>query len=68
MPKGRVTVTIAMEYEIKPEHYEAGMTLEQMAQLDADQYRQDPFLLIEGMQVGSDDVKVTAVGEVIDHG
>lgn len=43
--KVRTTMTLTVEYEINPEYYAEGSTVEQMIETDIDSFHDDPTLL-----------------------
>ena len=44
MIKAKITYTIEVEYEMHPEYYDAGITPQQMLEVDLQGAHDDPFL------------------------
>ena len=59
MAKARITFTVVVEYEMKPEYYDDGSTPEQMLDVDIANANEDPMLMI------GEDAKWEIVGELI---
>lgn len=57
MIKVRTVMTVTKEYEIDPEHYPDGSTVEQMLKLDLESFADDPLLFLDMQSEGSTNFK-----------
>lgn len=59
--KAKVSFLVEVEYEINPDHYEEGMSYEEMLAVDLEGANNDPFILID-----SSSAKWTITGKLVD--
>lgn len=62
MARAKITVTFELEYELNPELYPKGATLEEMIAIDKESYETVPYFLME-----NEDAIMTVKGEVIEE-
>lgn len=60
MARAKITITCVVEYEIHPEYYSTGSTLEEMLACDINNADEDPFMFL-----GMDNADITVKGELV---
>lgn len=53
----RLTLIVTAEYDPNPRYYPEGVTIEEMAKIDYDIYREDPILFLENEDPKKIDMK-----------